>query len=100
MAFVRRVKTSSGATTIQIAHKEHGRVVKIEHIGSAHTDKDVQSLIVLAKLRLQGFQQSLFKDLGAPSISIGQSVSSALLDVLDQQYDRLGFSQSWSYWHN
>ncbi len=93
MAFIRKVKTSSGAIAIQIAHKQHGRIVKIEHIGSAHTDKDVQSLMALAKLRLQGSQQALFKDPGAPSISIGRSVSSVLLDVLEQQYNRLGFSQ-------
>jgi len=66
MAFVRKVNASSGATAIQITHKEHGRVVKIKHIGSDHADKDVQSLIVLAKLHLQGSQQVLFKDLSAP----------------------------------
>ena len=82
MAFIRKVVTSSGATAIQIAHKQHGRIVKIEHIGSAHTDKDVQSLIALAKLRLQGSQQTLFKDPAAPRISIKQAISSVLLDVL------------------
>ena len=93
MAFIRKVVTSSGATAIQIAHKQHGRIVKIDHIGSAHTDKDVQSLIALAKLRLQGSQQTLFKDPAAPRISIKQAISSVLLDVLNQQYDRIGFNQ-------
>ncbi len=85
--------TSSGATAIQIAHKEHGRIIKIEHVGSAHTDTDVQTLIALAKIRLQGSQQALFKDPGAPRISIKQAVSTVLLDVLYRQYDYLGFSQ-------
>ena len=32
MAFIRRVKTSSGATAVQIAHKQYGRIKRIEHI--------------------------------------------------------------------
>jgi hypothetical protein len=39
MAFIRRVKTSSGATAIQIAHKQHGRIIRIEHIGSGLINK-------------------------------------------------------------
>ena len=34
MGFIRKVKTASGATAVQIAHKEYGRIVRIEHIGS------------------------------------------------------------------
>jgi len=62
MAFIGKVVTFSGATVIQIAHKQHGRIVKIELIGSAYKDKDIQSLVPLAKLQLQGSQQTLSKD--------------------------------------
>jgi len=34
MAYIRKVKTKSGATAIQIAHKAGGQLVKLEHLGS------------------------------------------------------------------
>ena len=36
MAFIRKVKTSSGATAVQIAYKAYGKIIRIDHIGSAH----------------------------------------------------------------
>lgn len=94
MAFIRKVKTASGATAIQIAHKRYGRISKIEHIGSAHTDEELQLLITLAKQRLIGQQQSLF-EIPARELEIGlkKSFSGLLLDVLVTQYNRLGFCQ-------
>ena len=62
MAFIRKVKTASGATAVQIAHKEHGRIVRIEHIGSAHTKAELESLLALARQHLSGDQLSLFAD--------------------------------------
>ena len=62
MAFIRKVKTASGATAVQIAYKSSGRIVKIEHLGSAHTKEEVEILISLAKERLYKGQQSLFTD--------------------------------------
>jgi hypothetical protein len=32
MAFIRIVKTASGATAVQIAYKQKGRIIKIIHI--------------------------------------------------------------------
>ena len=61
MSFIRRVKTASGATAVQIAHKEYGRIVKINHIGSAHTKEDLDTLLAVAKQRLVGNQQFLFE---------------------------------------
>jgi len=49
-AFVRRVKTASGATAVQIVHKRGRRVLGIEHIGSAHTD-ELALLLQLAEER-------------------------------------------------
>jgi len=94
MAFIRKVKTASGATAVQIAHKEHGRIVRIEHIGSAHTEVELESLLLLAKQRLRGDQLSLFAEPVSPlKISLKQSVSSVLLRVLNEQYSLLGFDQ-------
>ena len=41
MAFIRKVKTPSGATAVQIAYKIGGRIVKIIHIGSAHNKEEL-----------------------------------------------------------
>ncbi len=92
MSFIRKVKTASGATAVQIAYKEYGRIVKIDHIGSAHTKEDLDTLLAVAKQRLVGNQQFLFKEHTSPlKISLKQSVSTVLLEVLTGQYNRLGF---------
>lgn len=94
MAFIRKVKTASGATAVQIAYKEHGRIVRIEHIGSAHAEAELESLLVLARQRLRGDQLSLFAEPVLPlKIIQKKSVSSVLLQVLSEQYHFLGFDQ-------
>jgi len=94
MAFIRKVKTSSGATAVQIAHKTHGKVSKIEHIGSAHNDTDLATLLALAKQRLIGAQLSLLPDISSSlKIRQVQSVSQLLYDSLLELYSQLGFSQ-------
>ncbi|OMH22915.1 IS1634 family transposase, partial [Tersicoccus phoenicis] len=62
MAFVRKVRTGSGATAVQVVQKRHGRLQVIEHIGSAHTPVEVALLVERARVVLQGAQQAL--DLG------------------------------------
>lgn len=95
MAFIRKVKTSSGATAVQIAHKKYGQIVKIEHLGSAHTEDELNALISLAKKQLQGDQQSLFfsPELSSFRIKLKQSFSYLLFQVLKEQYQQLGFSK-------
>jgi len=92
MAFIRKVKTKSGATAVQVVQTVHGKIIWVTHIGSAHNETDLQLLMALARHRLQGAQRSLFEpDEADVRIGIQQSVSSVLLDVLAAQYDRLGF---------
>lgn len=94
MSFIRKVKTASGATAVQIAHKEYGRLVKIDHIGSAHTQADLETLLALAKKRLLGGQQNLFKEpTSQVKINLRRPVSRLLLQVLTEQYTHLGFDQ-------
>jgi len=93
MSFIRKVKTASGATAVQIAHKEYGRIVRIEHIGSANTEADIETLLALARQRLRGAQLSLFTESKPLKISLKQSVSRLLLQVLTEQYNLLGFSE-------
>ncbi len=94
MTFIRKVKTASGATAVQIVRKKYGRIIKIDHIGSAHNNEELQLLITLAKQRLRGPQRSLF-DAPDMELSIGlkRSFSGLLLEVLIEQYNHLGFDQ-------
>ena len=93
MAFIRKVKTKSGATAVQIIHKNYGQVTHIDHIGSAHNQAELTTLIALAKIQLQANQQSLFPDTASSlTIQLKQSYSSLLWQVLRQQYDQLGFN--------
>lgn len=95
MAFIRKVKTTSGATAVQIAHKSYGKIVKIEHFGSAHTQEELDILISLAKKRLFKGQQSLFPDSGETSfkIALKKSFSALLFETLKEQYLKIGFSK-------
>ena len=43
------METARGATLVQIAHKVKGQEVKIEDIGSAHDDSELQVLIDIAR---------------------------------------------------
>jgi hypothetical protein len=51
---------------VQFARKEYGRIVRIEHIGSAHTKEELDSLVLLARQHLNGNQLSLFIDPVSP----------------------------------
>jgi hypothetical protein len=46
--FVRKVKTASGATAIQIVEKRNGRRRILEHAGSAHGEAEVAALVSAA----------------------------------------------------
>lgn len=55
--FVRKVKTGSGATAVQIAHTKRGVQKIVEHIGSGHNDAEVAALVHVAKTKITGDQQ-------------------------------------------
>ena len=94
MAFIRRVKTKSGATAVQIAYSAYGKIIKIEHIGSAHNENELGLLVDLANQQLSSRQSSLFESKPVETqIDINISVSSILLNVLRGQYDRLCFNK-------
>lgn len=94
MAFIRKVKTASGATAVQIAYKVEGRIVKINHIGSAHNEEELQILLEIARKQLQADQLELFPE-AKPSLRVGiqKSFSGLLWNTLREQYSRLGFDQ-------
>ena len=45
MAFIRKFKTTSGATGVQVCYKEGDQIVKTVHIGSASTEKQLEKLL-------------------------------------------------------
>jgi hypothetical protein len=94
MAFIRKVKTASGATAIQIATKQKGQIVKIVHVGSAHTEEELQVLLALARKQIQGDQLELIPEL-QPSLRVGlkRSFSGLLWNTLQDQYNEIGFSR-------
>lgn len=95
MAFIRKVKTASGAIAVQVARKKYGRVVEIVHFGSAHNNEELGVLIALAKKRLQEGQRPLFVDPELSSLKVGlkRSFSALLFQTLKEQYQDLGFSE-------
>ena len=59
---MRTVKTSSGATAVQIVYSSHRGSRQIEHLGSAHSGAEVELLKAAARQRLAAGQCEL--DLG------------------------------------
>ena len=60
MAFIRKFKTTSGATGVQVCYKEQGRVVRTEHIGSASTETGVEKLVKKAQALIDEWKNPLF----------------------------------------
>jgi len=94
MAFIRKVKTTSGAKAVQIAYKQKGKIVKIIHLGSAHTAEDLKILLTLANKQLQKNQLPLFPEIQTTlQVGIKRSFSDLLWKTLREQYQMLGFDQ-------
>jgi hypothetical protein len=95
VAYVRTVKTASGATAVQIVYSCHRGSRQIEHLGSAHTAAEVELLKAAARQKLAAGQGELDLglDAGAPGgpLPITSSRMGCLLDALAHAYDVLGF---------
>lgn len=95
MAYIRKVTTNSGATAVQIAHSAYGKVIRIEHIGSAHNTHELAMLEALAVQRLPETKQQSLLPSRQPefiAIKLGHTASRLLYDTLSSQYDLLGFA--------
>lgn len=95
---MRKVKTASGATAVQIAESVHGQRRIVEHIGSAHNDGDLAALVAVARGKLEAGQESL--DLGLEPeerVRVGGDAivrrhsTELLWAVLTNVYSALGF---------
>lgn len=60
MAYIRKFKTTSGATGVQVCYKEGNRVVKTVHIGSAASEVGVEKLLKKARAVIDKGKNPLF----------------------------------------
>ncbi len=105
VAYIRTVKTSSGAIAVQIVYSSHRGSRKIEHIGSGHDQAEVGALKAAARQRLAAGQGEL--DLGMdPGETAAAAAASGgpleivstrmghLWDALCRAYEALGFDEA------
>jgi hypothetical protein len=78
MAYIRKIKTASGAIAVQIANKAYGRIVRIDHIGSAHNEAELETLLALARQRLKGSQLDLFDETNSFQKDYSQTIGFTL----------------------
>ena len=60
MAYIRKFKTTSGATGVQVCYKEGDKVVKTVHVGSASSEKGLLKLEKEAQKIIDAGKQPLF----------------------------------------
>ena len=60
MAFIRKFRTASGATGVQVCYKQNGEVVKTVHIGSANSELGLEKLLKKARAVIDDGKNSLF----------------------------------------
>jgi hypothetical protein len=98
VAYVRTVRTASGARAVQIVYSQRRGSRQIEHIGSAHTDADLELLKAVARQRLAAGQGELELRMpgspanGGAALPITSSRMGHLLDALTRGYEALGFA--------
>lgn len=98
MAYVRSVKTASGATAVQIVWSSRRGSRSIEHLGSAHDEAELAALKAAAAERLAANQAVLDLDVTVPSgsepLPITSSQMAHLWDGLCAAYRILGFESA------
>ena len=98
MAYVRTVRTSSGARAVQVVWKYRHGSREIEHIGSAHTDAEWELLKAAAEQRIAAGQDEL--PLGVPAkaepaaLEITGTRMGRLLDAIGYAYRQLGLDEA------
>jgi hypothetical protein len=100
VAYVRTVRTASGATAVQIVHGSRRGARDIEHLGSAHNEQELEMLKAAARQRIAAGQPELDLGLEPCAVAAGSGplriVSSRmghLWDGLSAAYDALGFAE-------
>ncbi len=60
MAFIRKFKTGSGATGVQVCWKHGSEVVKTVHVGSANSEVGLEKLLKKARKIMDEGKRPLF----------------------------------------
>lgn len=60
MAYIRKYKTGSGATGVQVCYKEGTKVVKTIHVGSATSEVGLKNLLHKAQGIIDEGKKALF----------------------------------------
>jgi hypothetical protein len=98
VAYVRTVKTSSGAAAVQIVWSSRRGSRSIEHLGSAHDEAGLAVLKAAAAQRLAAGQAELDLGVGgrpdSEPLPITSSRAAQLWGGLCRAYDMLGFDQA------
>ncbi len=99
MPYIRTVRTSSGAIAVQIVYSYHRGSRKIEHIGSAHDDGELELLKAAARQRPAAGQGVLdlgpgFGAGGGGPLPITSSRMGVLLGALGGVFDALGLGRA------
>jgi hypothetical protein len=98
--YVRTVKTSSGATAVQIVYSSRRGSRELDHLGSAHSDAEVELLKAAARQRLAAGQGELDLGLqpdaeaGGGPLPITSSRMGHLWDALACGYAVLGLERA------
>jgi hypothetical protein len=102
VAYVRTVRTASGATAVQIVYSKRRGARRMEHVGSAHDERELEALKAAAAQRLAGGQQELELGMdpgeaaavGPGPLPIVASRMGYLWEGLCRAYDLLGFADA------
>lgn len=85
MAYVRKVRTASGAVAVQVARKDAGRVVILAHLGSAHTDAELGILLEQARAMVVGGQAALDSEVAGRAQSMTDVADFRQQTLIDEQ---------------
>jgi hypothetical protein len=94
---MRTVKTTSGATAVQVVWSSRRGSRKIEHLGSAHDEAGLEALKAAAQQRIAAGQLELdlgLEPAGGGPLPITSSRMGHLLDALDHGYRVLGLEDA------
>lgn len=76
MAYVRKVRTGSGAIAVQVVRKVRGRREILAHVGSAHTDAELGILLEKGRALAIGSQQDFGFEVSARTASVADVAES------------------------
>ena len=101
---MRKVKTASGATAVQIVSKSGGVRRIVEHLGSAHDETELEALLEAGRQKIAAWQGQGLLDLeslepapgrtGLATTTVESKHSRLLWEVLHGVYQRLGLGDA------